>query len=348
MLDQADQCLYAAKRNGRNQVVPFDNCLAIIEDERVAESDQEVEKEFRSNEIDYSAITGLLSALSFHSSATAEHSVRVADLCVALAQPLVDHRELYRLEISALLHDVGIIGVPDSILNKSEPLTKPELEVLRRHDEIGLAIIRSAFASSEVAQTIEQHQEFAKNKFDSDCQSLQSNSISSQILAVCDAFDSMVSDTAHGPAISIHDAITKIQQLTPERFDQAVVNRLVEFTNSGCYESQQSQPNTRRIVSPADNAGEHFDALYDAISDQDHDRLHEIVASIKQDTSESKKQAVTTGFGEFGRDARNKEMNFNTLLELADEVMELCRETRSSFIASKLSMDENEQPQTSS
>ncbi len=115
MLDQADQCLYAAKRNGRNQVVRFDECPAETEEEETQEAAAAPEGVA---EIEYSSVTGLLSALSFRCPTTAEHSIRVADLCVAISQDLMNNRELYRLEIAALLHDVGKIGVPDAILNK--------------------------------------------------------------------------------------------------------------------------------------------------------------------------------------------------------------------------------------
>lgn len=347
MLDQADQCLYAAKRNGRNQLVSFDNCPAIVEEEEteVAEATQDSEHDYRSDEIEYSAVTGLLSALSFRCSATAEHSVRVADLCVAIAQPLMSHRELYKLEIAGLLHDVGKIGVPDAILNKPGKLTKSEWEIMQQHDEIGVAIVRSAFASEEVARTIERHHSAAINNSDPECPPQQPGSLSSQILSVCDAFDSMVTDQVYRPGMSVKDALAEIQRNTPSQFEATVVDQLKKYINSGCYESQRNQSNARILPDPTANAGEHVDALYEAIAKNDLGRVESIVGDIKHESADG---PMTAAAEWLGREAKSKDVNFDTLLALADEVMELCRETRSSFITPKPQMESGEQPHVSS
>ncbi|MDB4468571.1 HD domain-containing protein, partial [bacterium] len=113
--DQADESLYDAKKSGRNQIVRFDQRP---EDFAKEDSQAGLTREEFTKEIPYSAVTGLLSALSFRCSTTAQHSIRVADLCVGVGERMLGKRDLYRLEIAALLHDIGKIGVPDSILNK--------------------------------------------------------------------------------------------------------------------------------------------------------------------------------------------------------------------------------------
>ena len=96
LLDQADQCLYAAKRQGRNTVVRFDQC----DDLQPVASMEDLDELSWSANIEYSTVTGLLSALAFRCQATAEHSMRVSDLSVAIGRNLLTKRNLYRLERS--------------------------------------------------------------------------------------------------------------------------------------------------------------------------------------------------------------------------------------------------------
>lgn len=127
LLDQADKCLYVAKRNGRNLVVRFDQVPEDVEVDKTAISrtrteDHIIEPEGAS-QVPYRAVAALLSTLAYRHSETAGHSRRVADLCLMAAKGLLTPKETYTLEIAALLHDIGKIGVPDAILLKNGPLT---------------------------------------------------------------------------------------------------------------------------------------------------------------------------------------------------------------------------------
>ncbi len=83
----------------------------------------------------------LTAALAFRDPLTAEHSRRVADLCVMLGQTVLDDKQCYLLEVAALLHDVGKLGVPDAILLKPGPLTADEWKLMNAHDRIGVEIL---------------------------------------------------------------------------------------------------------------------------------------------------------------------------------------------------------------
>ena len=109
LLDQADESLYNAKRSGRNRVIRYDQQVAIDEADDKASRAETAPEEV---EISYASVMGLLSALSFRCPTTAEHSIRVADLCVAVGESLMSKRELYRLEFAALLHDCLLYTSP--------------------------------------------------------------------------------------------------------------------------------------------------------------------------------------------------------------------------------------------
>jgi len=102
-LEQADKCLYVAKRNGRNQVVRWDRVPQDLEvDPSKVSRTADEEVPAQSVSIPYHAVTALISALAYRDQETAAHSRRVADLCVAATEGLLGIRESYTLEIAAL------------------------------------------------------------------------------------------------------------------------------------------------------------------------------------------------------------------------------------------------------
>src|SRR5207244_10651047 len=84
----------------------------------------------------------------------AERSRRVADLCVAAANGLLSQSACYVLEVAALLHDIGKLGVPDAVLLKPGPLTEEEWKVIRTHERVGDEIIAAAFTDAELSAII--------------------------------------------------------------------------------------------------------------------------------------------------------------------------------------------------
>ena len=283
MLDQADQCLYAAKRNGRNQVVRFDRCPVITETETKKPRKDDRLPDTTEQEIEYSSVTGLLSALSFRSIQTAMHSVRVADLAVGIGQCLLDNRELYRLEIAALLHDIGKIGVPDAILNNDQPLTQEEWQIMQRHDKIGITIVRNALNSESIAAIIERHHLRTKRTPNFGVNS-QKSAISASILDVCDAFDSMQTDQVYRKGISSAAALEEIQRNCPSQFDPIVVSQLIEFVKSGRY-TYRANVNVGQAAEPV--CGKHVDD-----TDDDLLKLLEVANEVVELCSQARSQLV--------------------------------------------------------
>ena len=107
--------------------------------------------------VPYHAVSALLSTLTYRDPNTAEHSIRVADICVHLASGKMPATAVYLLETAALLHDIGKIGVPDAILLKPGPLSDDEWKVINAHERIGVEIIRFAFANEELVEMVMHH-----------------------------------------------------------------------------------------------------------------------------------------------------------------------------------------------
>ena len=103
---------------------------------------EELEAKNRELKIKATGIGALLAALEARDGYTGEHSQAVVELSAAVARRLgVPEEEVDEIEQAALLHDVGKIGVPDSVLNKPGPLEKGEWELMRQHPIIGERIV---------------------------------------------------------------------------------------------------------------------------------------------------------------------------------------------------------------
>jgi len=225
LLDQADKCLYVAKRNGRNQVVRFDQTPDdLVIDEAAISRTPETEQGASAQEsIPYHAVQALMSALSYRDPVTAEHSRRVADLCVSMASGLLPARETYILEIAALLHDIGKVGVPDSILLKPGALNDQEWKIMQAHSRIGVEIIRSTFASEELASILEHYQEVRK----SGPAASEETPVAARILKIADAYDSMTTDRIYRSGRTQDEAFAELQRCAGTIFDADLVDHFI-------------------------------------------------------------------------------------------------------------------------
>ncbi len=331
LLDQADQALYAAKRSGRNRVVRFDQCPA--ESELEAEARDVVIEKIKS-EAEYSAVIGLLSSLSFRCHETANHSIRVANLAVEIGKSYLDRKDLYRLEVAALLHDVGKIGVPDSVLYKTDTLTKQEWQIMNRHDEIGLQIVQNTIDSAEIFQILKcRHYGFSRSSarkgqtvFGADIP------VMSRILYVCDVFDTLVNGRVYRERMLIPEALAELLKCSPEQFDQDIVRCLVQHVKD--HGAEVTQPEVSTSVDPrsAVAIGSHIEVVYQALEAGDLGALRETSRVLRTQASKvfahelvdatiDLEEAVSEGYSE------------EDISRIAGELIGLCRETRHSLIS---------------
>ncbi len=100
-------------------------------------------------------VAALAAALEAKDAYTGNHAHAIADMAVAVGEVLgVAGRELKAIQMGALLHDVGKIGIPEAILNKPGPLTDAEFDVMKRHTVIGADIIASIPGMDEVVALV--------------------------------------------------------------------------------------------------------------------------------------------------------------------------------------------------
>jgi len=169
-------------------------------------------------------LRGLARALEARDVETGGHSDRVVAYCLRIGQELgLTQKELIALEQGALLHDIGKIGVRDSILLKPGPLTEPEWVEMRQHVTHGLSIIRGIDFLSGAGAVVGQHHE----KFDGSGYPNgligESVHIHARIFAVADACDALTSDRVYRSACPHGEACVEIRKHLGTHFDPRVV-----------------------------------------------------------------------------------------------------------------------------
>ena len=173
----------------------------------------------------------LATAIDARDPYTHGHTERVMEYCFAVADELegipeaVGYKNFKEtLHISALLHDVGKIGIPDAILNKKGKLTKKEFEKIKEHPVIGAAILTPIRELGDVAREIKYHQERYDGK--GYPEELKGGEIPliARIIAVCDTFDAIITDRPYRQRKTPEVAIQIIRQQSGTQFDPLVVS----------------------------------------------------------------------------------------------------------------------------
>ncbi|MEO0530307.1 MAG: diguanylate cyclase [Planctomycetota bacterium] len=169
--------------------------------------------------------SALFTSLRCKHPATADHSLRVALGCSAWASALQMPEKLrLQLEVAALLHDVGKIGVPDAILSKPGRLTDEELEVIDSSREAARHILQAAGAPDEIIEGVA----CASAWFDGSHRTVsltgEQTPFVSRMIAIVDAFDSMTTDQVYRPARSRDRAIAVLYESAGTQFDPDLVN----------------------------------------------------------------------------------------------------------------------------
>jgi len=141
---------------------------------------------------------------------------------------LLPQEQLQALIFGGLLHDVGKIGVPDTVLHKPGRLTAEEYEMIKRHPVLGAEILSPVRELAPVLPAINHHHERFDGKGYPDGLSGESIPLLARVVAVADAFDSMIRDRPYGYGISQEAALKEIEDNSGTQFDPRVVRALRE------------------------------------------------------------------------------------------------------------------------
>jgi len=179
-------------------------------------------------------VGALAAALEAKDAYTGNHAQTIAEFSVAVGEELgLTGRELRATRMGALLHDVGKIGIPESILNKPGPLTDDEFCVMKRHTLIGADIISGIPGMEEVVALVRSSHERWDGRGYPD--GLQGTEVprGAYVIAVCDAYHAMVEDRVYRKAMSQEGAFAELQRCSGSQFMPAAVDALVAVVERG-------------------------------------------------------------------------------------------------------------------
>lgn len=179
-------------------------------------------------------VKALAAAIDGKDPYTRGHSERVARVSVAIAQRLdLPDDECEKIRVSALLHDVGKIGIDDSILKKPSALTDEEYEIMKQHPQKGFKILSQIPAITDFLPGMYMHHEMVNGE--GYPQGLKGDEIPMMglIVAVADTFDAMTTDRPYQLAMKFEDAVARIQSFVGTRYDARVVKAFTEACDEG-------------------------------------------------------------------------------------------------------------------
>lgn len=156
---------------------------------------------------------------------TSRHSTRVTELSMRIGKALgLSDEDLDVLKVSASLHDIGKVGVPDKILLKKGKLTVEEMDIIKRHPDIGFDILSSIIPMKKDAEIIRHHHERYDGK--GYPMGLKGEDIPflSRIITLADAFDAMTSDRPYRKALPYSVALQEIKRCRGTQFDPGIVD----------------------------------------------------------------------------------------------------------------------------
>ena len=173
-------------------------------------------------------IRALAAAIDAKDPYTKGHSERVSETSIALAQELnLSDRDIENIEYTALLHDIGKIGIADNILGKNSILTNEEFDKIKEHPIMGAKIIEPVDFLKNSYEAIYHHHEKYNGKGYPDGLKEKDIPLLSRIIAVADAYDAMGSDRPYRKKLNRDKILKELKDQSGKQFDPKVVKALI-------------------------------------------------------------------------------------------------------------------------
>ena len=192
---------------------------------------QELEEQVRSTR--KSTICALNQMLDLKDLNTGVHSTRLAEWAVRIGQELgLEESGLEDVEVAALLHDAGKVGVPDAILKKPGPLTTDEWRVMRMHPEFSWAVLRLVPGLERASLfALHHHEKYDGSGYPAGLRG-HDIPIGARIVSVIDAFDAMVATRPYKTGLPCEEALRRLIVDSGRHFDPVVVQHFIRIARA--------------------------------------------------------------------------------------------------------------------
>ena len=207
---------------------------ATIQNHRFEKQEKELSFVRKQIRMGNETILSIANAVEARDKRTGRHSFRVAVYSMLIAAELgFNDEELENIRQIGLLHDIGKIGVPDSILNKPAKLTSNEYEIMKAHVDTGGEILKDFSYIKNVADGAKYHHErYDGTGYNSGLKG-EEIPLTARIIGIADAFDAMTSNRVYRNAMSMDRVIEELKAGAGTQFDPALVDIMLGLINSG-------------------------------------------------------------------------------------------------------------------
>lgn len=189
-----------------------------------------------------STVEALANALEANDEYTSSHTRWITDTALKVGAKLgLDSRALKQLELGALFHDIGKIGIPASILLKPGPLTGEERKVMQMHPELGERILAPIERLAAVRSIVRSCHEHYDGRGYPDGKAGEEIPPEARIILVCDAFHAMTTDRPYRKRLPVDEAVRRLREGTGTQFDPDVVAAFLTLAGESWSEAGSKQ-----------------------------------------------------------------------------------------------------------
>ena len=239
------------------------------------------EKTKQIEQISFETIATIASMIEAKDSYTKGHSVRVSEYSAKLVKKLGwEDEKVQNLKYIALLHDIGKVGIPDSVLNKPGKLTEIEYEIIKSHTTIGGDILRDIETITGVALGAKYHHERYDGKgYPTGFAGSEIPEVA-RIICICDAYDAMNSRRVYRDKLSCQEICEQFEAGRGTQFDDYYVDVFLELIRNGelSIEEDTDKKNMEKTISGESTL-----------------LLNQIVKNIEEETQKNEKYDFLTG-----------------------------------------------------
>ena len=178
-------------------------------------------------------VTSLSLAIDAKDHYTQGHSQKVSAYSVLIAQAMdMSESEVEEIRLAGLLHDIGKVGIPEAILNKSGPLDADEWTTMKTHTQLGAKILEPLVAMSRIREMVGHHHEFYDGSGYPDRLTGERIPLGARVIAIADAYDTITSARTYKKARTPEEAFSELARCAAKQFDPEIVRLFIATMRS--------------------------------------------------------------------------------------------------------------------